>query len=661
MVEDRDYFGHQLKKPPKNALSNDCYRGCRKVLGSYTEYSRRDQPHRTSVESIEKLSYEKLWMNTVLSRSLEYPDRLVRLKFVRKGGDGAYTAFPVDVTGENYLNTTFPIDHFCLQEFDPCIVSELECDLQPAMSTLFDLQNKAELHRLTHWKNLPKICLPESWFDRTRDGAPAKVTYDGGCDICSWEPGQGAPSPTPRPLNFAYFRKRHAEKESVIDRKKAFSEGVSDSISAALKHSRGLQRVRDSEVVEDPSPRSQTIDIENYRSSEEVHETDPVKAGRPLKRAKLSGSQNSITDAQSVDEEEVVEIAHATPLKNGIIYKIKFLEGDEEYNGKWDTDTEVDMESDVDTLVDMTAVPAPVSVVILSLAYQILTGVQPIAESGPAIARFPSTAPETPIGPDVRNDSGGVASPIGESWNSAVDDRNTYIPLGAEGFLPVDFIDNSYVRDEGYSRRHSIPVAINTPPDDPFSAPGYFSLFEEFNVQNASNDALSDRLRTEKPDSRWSAQQEQSIFALQNYSAALHSAMGYGPAPPNVAGTTTMSLTPDMSQQETILQTDTLNFDASQSYDYASLTLANGDPSTPQKLGRTGFLSNLMFTDEFNHIQGSETEFQTLSPQSSPLGNFESAQPPSDTAHLTQSLATALSQNPKPRIDSTDHEQEDNS
>ena len=221
MTADPNYFGKELKKPPKNTLSNHIYRGCRKQLGSYNDPALRDHPHRATIESLEKMSFEKIFMNTVLSRSAKYPGRLVRVKLVRKNGTGQFEAIPMEVTQENYLTTTFPLDHFCVEDFDPVTVSRLEFKLSPAISLLFDLQHKADLHGVPHWRDLDKQCLPESWFDRSAAGGVVQDTYDGGCDICTWTSGQDAPE-TPHRLNFNYFRERHTAKSRTIDLRQAF-------------------------------------------------------------------------------------------------------------------------------------------------------------------------------------------------------------------------------------------------------------------------------------------------------------------------------------------------------------------------------------------------------------------------------------------------------
>lgn len=443
MVEDLNYFGQRLKKPPSNALSNHSYRGCRKILGSYNDYARRDQPHRATVESLEKLSFEKVWMNTVLSRSVEFPDRLVRVKFVRKGVDatGQYEARPVEVTKQNYIQTTFPLDHFCLRKFDPCVVSQLEYDLMPALSILFDLQKKAELHELGHWRDLPKECLPESWFDRTRDGAPEKPNYDGGCNICTWRPGVDAPSPKAQAFNFDYLRQRSAEKSAGFDREKAFQNaGMSKDV--VLKHEVSLKR-----------PRAASIEPDVQRSvtpapppARELQHPGSAPAALRTKRIKMRNSKKSTKDVALLEEDPTVcELPLAAPLQKGTRYKIKYLEKDDQYNGFWETDTEVEPDSDTETMVDPNA------------------GAMILSKDLRTRLDLPSSPPKTPVEAHLGNDCR-----LSKDVINLTGDHDT---LQATGFFPVDFLNSNHSGEElAGARGHNSAFMANTPPEDPFSS-----------------------------------------------------------------------------------------------------------------------------------------------------------------------------------------------
>jgi hypothetical protein len=330
MLEDPDYFGMPLRKPPHNAMSNDCYRGCRKILGSFNDSSKPDEPLRSTVECVEKASFEKIWMNTVLSRSVEYPDRLVRVEFVRKGIDqtGQYMAVPLEVTPENYYDTTYPLDYFC-SNFDPVTKTELEATLESAMSELWDLQKKADLHGLVNWHHLGKSCLPAHWFSRTKKGAPKKKTYDGGCEICTWTTGCDLPMPQPQALNFEYLRQRHAKQETAIDFEQALRDVDDQPATTVAQHGRVLKRANSEEAI------------------------------AVLKRVKRPEAITN-SDMQVLEEDDdVPEIAVADALETKIRYKIKYLEEDEEYNGFWETDAEVEIDSDAETVVDLTRTGTP--------------------------------------------------------------------------------------------------------------------------------------------------------------------------------------------------------------------------------------------------------------------------------------------------------------
>jgi hypothetical protein len=171
-----------LKKHSKNALQNHCRRECRKVLNTWVEYGRRDEPHRTDVEAIEVLSHENIRLNTILKPSLLFPSRLVKVRLQRKVEDGLYYATPHEVTLENWKETTLPLDYF-LPDSQP---REMTPKMHAAWEMYLILTERATVHGHEHWSKLPRSCLPVTWFDRTTTKSVPNDTYDGGCAICTW-------------------------------------------------------------------------------------------------------------------------------------------------------------------------------------------------------------------------------------------------------------------------------------------------------------------------------------------------------------------------------------------------------------------------------------------------------------------------------------------
>lgn len=600
MVEDSNYFGEKLKKPPSNALSNHSYRGCRKILGSYNDYSRRDQPHRATVESLEKLSFEKLWMNTVLSRSVEFPDRLVRVKFVRKGVDatGQYAARPVEVTKDNYLETTFPLDHFCLREFDPCVVSQLEYDLLPALSILFDLQKKADLHELGHWRDLPKECLPESWFDRTREGAPEKPNYDGGCETCTWRPGVDAPSPKAQSFNFDYLRQRSAEKSADFDLKKAFqTAGKWEDV--ILKHEPSLKRPRATSIEPDvqrsvmPAPSGATV----------PQQPGSAPAALRSKRIKLRSSKPSNTVPTTLTEDSLVtEMPTGAPLDKGTRYKIKYLAKDDKYNGFWETDTEVEPDSDADTLVDRNA-----GAMILSKGLHTRLG-------------LPSSPPKTPEAAHLGNEHS-----LGEGVIDLTGDHDT---MQATGYFPVDFLDSYHAQHHlAGAPGYGLAFMAHTPPEDPFSSFTYTSTLDPFHPEGLLEPWQMDDfdMQQRKADFGQTKLRQQSMEALVQHSAALHTVMGLKPTqhmmsnfPHQYSGSHSVIPGP---QIETIDPSLTEKQQGLQDLVASKGSVRSHGPVTPAK-NQTGNFGTLIFTDEVNRFTDFGSHLEASALQESPLKNF---------------------------------------
>jgi len=188
MVADPTYGGKGLKKPSKNALQNHCRRSCRKILNSWVEYGRRDEPHRTEIESIENLTTDNIVLNTVLNRCPDAPHRLAKFKLVRDVEDGMFHKEPLEVTADNIFQTTVPFDHFMDKDLGDPDGSVLNEAMKAAWELLLTLQERTHKHGVDNWSKLSRSCLPVTWFDRTSKKSVANDTYDGGCNICTYKP-----------------------------------------------------------------------------------------------------------------------------------------------------------------------------------------------------------------------------------------------------------------------------------------------------------------------------------------------------------------------------------------------------------------------------------------------------------------------------------------
>lgn len=191
-ILDRQYADPDLglKKHTKNALQNHCRRECRKVLNTWVEYGRRDEPHRTEVEAIEGLSYDNIRLNTTLKPSEVFIGRLVKVRLERRVEDGLYYAAPREVTTENWRETTLPLDHF-LPDGQR---REMTPKMHAALEMYLILMERAAVHGYVHWSKLDRHCLPVTWYDRTALKSVPNNTYDGGCATCTWCLDRAAPA-----------------------------------------------------------------------------------------------------------------------------------------------------------------------------------------------------------------------------------------------------------------------------------------------------------------------------------------------------------------------------------------------------------------------------------------------------------------------------------
>lgn len=562
MTEDHDYFDHVLRKRPASALSNDCYRGCRKILGNYSDKTRKNQAHRATVEAVEKLSYEKLWMNTVLSRSAQFPDRLQRVKFVRGAdGEGQYKAVPVEVTADNLDYATFPLEHFCINVFDPIIRCRMEIDLQPAISTLWDLQHKAQLHGFDDWRRLDKNCLQESWFERTKQGAPDKDTFDGGCDICSWSPGHDAAPPKPRAFDFAYLRQRSALGDAHLDLTRAFVQDAEDESSNLPRHGALLKRPR--ELVNTPSVISTPLD---RRTLSPLYAAEGQQS---QKRAKIDDTRRgSRTSRPLQGASNVAELPPVAALKKGFKYRINYMEVGESYDGFWDRDTGIDVDTDPNNTASPDAFHDEVSRTSGGLTFDTDSRLQH-SSVDPALMRTPESLHPVDIS------------------QGPCDGRS---PLRSSTSFPADVLTQTLLRDDQYP---------------------FFSTSSSFTLSGDSA-TTPDEVAGQQYLTDGTALKRQSMDMLRTHSAALHSAMGFGPLVHDTYSTSPPA--PGGLFSHGGSQFDGMNAAVPEIKQDFSLDAA---PSTPTGVARARNLANTMFTDETNRFTDFE-QYGIAMPQETP-------------------------------------------
>ncbi|EXJ93122.1 hypothetical protein A1O3_01679 [Capronia epimyces CBS 606.96] len=194
MVADPTFGGIGLKKPSPNILQNNCGRGCRKLLNTWTGHINREEPHRTEVEAIEELTSHHLTYNTVLDVSELFPTRLVKVKLVQRVDYSPLHVEKYEVSVTNWQHTTLPLDHF-IRGAGPRVNNGMDNAKLTAWELLLVLQERARNHDLQHWSKLPNSCLPVTWFERTRNKQEPNDTFDGGCDLCTWSSDYAAATP----------------------------------------------------------------------------------------------------------------------------------------------------------------------------------------------------------------------------------------------------------------------------------------------------------------------------------------------------------------------------------------------------------------------------------------------------------------------------------
>ena len=239
----------RISKLDKNALSNRCTRECRKVLGSWTCYDKRDIPHRTDVEAIEKLSHENILLNTVLNICPGRQDRLNRVRMVRKSGDdwGKLYAEPCEFDATDMHKMTFPLDHFILKSEVPLGgFHSMDDTMMAAWELSLILQERARLHKQYSWATLPDRCKPASWYDRTGGGKRVENdSFDGGCPVCTWVPGRD------QLLHKEWIDEVRSASSKPANRKPAAKKGASSGSSKRRKLDNGIGQITSLHTVED--------------------------------------------------------------------------------------------------------------------------------------------------------------------------------------------------------------------------------------------------------------------------------------------------------------------------------------------------------------------------------------------------------------------------
>ncbi|RMZ86510.1 hypothetical protein DV736_g6265, partial [Chaetothyriales sp. CBS 134916] len=232
--------GKGLSIPSKNSLQMHTLRSCRKLLGYWQLEGRKNEPSRAMVEAIEKLTPNNLLYNTVLPIFENDTNRLVKLKFERKTEDGQFKAVPLVVTPDNINKVTLPLNFFCQPLQDNA--STVGVSVDRAWETLLVLQERADIHGLSHWSKLHKNCRPISWQTRTKGAIPDNRpdddkdgddrtrahtdTYDGGCSVCTWRPKSEGAGRAEKDHSFKRQRADESDEEPVARRLRTETYGI---------------------------------------------------------------------------------------------------------------------------------------------------------------------------------------------------------------------------------------------------------------------------------------------------------------------------------------------------------------------------------------------------------------------------------------------------
>jgi hypothetical protein len=282
-IEDEE-FG--LKKITPNALSNHCQRECRMILNMWVDYNRREVPHKTDVEALEALSYQNIMLNTILNVCPDRQDRLTKIRFTRRSKHdwGRYYIEPCEVNENNLFETTFPIDHFLLKsELPPEGLHSMDDSMLAAWELSLILQERAQIHKVSHWSKLKHCCLPISWDDRLVNKRVENDTFDLGCAVCTWTPGRDKPV--------------LEEPIKPKNRKRSRAKGSGVRTSKKLKSKNG--KSKNASVGEEDD------------SAEEPSESGPISG-----QSSSEASQHKEIDSQSQDADRVEDAQLSNPMNN---------------------------------------------------------------------------------------------------------------------------------------------------------------------------------------------------------------------------------------------------------------------------------------------------------------------------------------------------------
>ena len=298
-ILDRQTADHKLglKKLEKNALQNHCRRECRMVLGMWTNYERREVPHRTDVEAIESLSYQNIMLNTILNVCPGRQDRLTKVRLTRRSQDGCgkYYAEPCEVNATNLYETTFPIDHFVLKSAVPTEgLHTMDSSMMAAWELSLILQERARVHNVSHWRKLADCCRPVSWFDRTINKRVENETFDSGCPVCTWVPGRDQ----------IFHRAWIAEVKSACSKPAARKPSTIKDASFATTKRRKLEDGRSRKVSVDVAVEL-TEECECCKELGSSTESGPRSGQYPSEQFRRGEIKSYFRDADRVEETQI--------------------------------------------------------------------------------------------------------------------------------------------------------------------------------------------------------------------------------------------------------------------------------------------------------------------------------------------------------------------
>ena len=300
-----------IVKLDKNALSNRCTRECRKVLGHWTSYDKRDIPHRTDVEAIEKLSYQNILLNTILDVCPGRQDRLNRVCMVRKSGDdwGKLYAKPCEFDATDLHEKTFPLDHFILKSEVPLDgLHSMDDTMLAAWELSLILQERARLHNQYSWATLPDRCKPVSWYDRTGGGKRIQNdTFDGGCLVCTWVPGRD------QLLHKEWIDEVRSACSKPANRKPAAKKGASSGSSKRRKLDNGTGQNTSVDAAKDVDK-----ECECCKETDAFFESGAAHKEYPSEQFRRGEIKSYFRDPDHIEEAQVDDVVGSTEVHSRV-------------------------------------------------------------------------------------------------------------------------------------------------------------------------------------------------------------------------------------------------------------------------------------------------------------------------------------------------------